>query len=119
MNMHKPCTDEKKKTGKGLCPDSGKFLQNKDCPCFPCHADVEQEKFSCLFCYCPLYALGEACGGDFILTESGIKDCSPCIIPHLAENYDHITCESVKLIRKVQAEMKAQDAFGGKHDDCN
>ena len=40
------------------------FFQNRDCEFFPCHQGVRKEDFNCLFCYCPLYALGEDCGGD-------------------------------------------------------
>ena len=67
-----------------------KFFQNRDCEYFPCHKCRDTEGFSCLFCYCPLYALGDGCGGNFRYTESGIKDCSDCLIPHRAENYDKI-----------------------------
>lgn len=66
-----------------------KFFQNKACEYFPCHR-CDGESFSCLFCYCPLYALGDKCGGNFRYTENGIKDCSGCLIPHRKENYDHI-----------------------------
>ena len=64
------------------------FFQNRQCEYFPCHADVPQDQFNCLFCYCPLYALGDRCGGQFTYTESGIKDCSGCLRPHKRENYD-------------------------------
>ena len=67
-----------------------KFFQNKECEYFPCHKCENTEKFSCLFCYCPLYALGDKCGGNFTYTEGGIKDCSACLIPHRAENYEKI-----------------------------
>ena len=63
------------------------FFQNKDCPYFPCHQGMEDEKFSCLFCYCPLYALGDKCGGNFTYTAQGIKDCTGCLVPHRRENY--------------------------------
>ena len=66
------------------------FFQNRKCEFFPCHDGVEAEAFNCLFCYCPLYALGSRCGGSFCYTENGIKDCSKCIRPHLRENYDEI-----------------------------
>lgn len=66
------------------------FFQNKECEYFPCHAGADPESFSCLFCYCPLYALGDKCGGSFTYTESGIKDCSKCLRPHRRENYDKI-----------------------------
>ncbi len=48
------------------------------------------ENFNCLFCYCPLYALGEDCGGNYIYTESGIKNCINCGIPHIRDNYGKI-----------------------------
>lgn len=66
------------------------FFQNRECEYFPCHKGVDPEKFSCLFCYCPLYALGDKCGGNFVYTESGIKNCTYCTIPHRRENYDRI-----------------------------
>jgi len=67
-----------------------KFFQNKECEYFPCHKCENTENFNCLFCYCPLYALGDRCGGNFTYTESGIKDCSRCLIPHKRENYGYI-----------------------------
>ncbi len=66
------------------------YFCNKECECFPCHEGVEAEEFNCLFCYCPLYPLGENCGGDFTYTEKGIKNCENCLIPHRRENYGHI-----------------------------
>ena len=63
------------------------FFQNSACEFFPCHECADPEKFSCLFCYCPLYALGDKCGGNFTYTKEGIKDCSNCLIPHRRENY--------------------------------
>lgn len=67
------------------------FINHRECEYFPCHAGVDAEEFNCLFCYCPLYALGESCGGDFVVLENGIKDCSHCTIPHRKENYGRIT----------------------------
>lgn len=66
------------------------YFQNKACEYFPCHAGADPESFSCLFCYCPLYALGEDCGGNFTYTQQGIKDCSDCLKPHRRENYEKI-----------------------------
>jgi len=63
------------------------FFQNRSCEYFPCHKTDRPEEFSCLFCYCPLYALGEKCGGCFRYTEKGFKDCTLCMIPHRRENY--------------------------------
>ena len=70
--------------------NSERFFQNRECPYFPCHPKADPESFNCLFCYCPLYALGEKCGGNFRWTETGIKDCSACLVPHSAGGYDYI-----------------------------
>ena len=70
--------------------NSYRFFQNKDCEYFPCHKVTDSSDFSCLFCYCPLYALGSGCGGSFTYTEDGIKDCSNCIKPHRKENFERI-----------------------------
>ena len=67
------------------------FFSNKECECFPCHAGADPENFNCLFCYCPLYALGDKCGGNFRMTEKGIKDCTNCQLPHKAQNYGYVT----------------------------
>ena len=70
--------------------DRYKFVQNRDCEFFPCHKGIDCEEFNCLFCYCPLYALGDKCGGNFRYLENGIKDCSNCSIPHRRENYEFV-----------------------------
>lgn len=67
-----------------------KYFQNRSCEYFPCHEGADVNNFNCLFCYCPLYALGDRCGGSFRYTENGIKDCSFCLRPHRAENYEDI-----------------------------
>ena len=63
------------------------FFQNRDCEFFPCHSGAAEADFNCLFCYCPLYTLGEACGGDYAYTENGVKSCEACSFPHRRENY--------------------------------
>ena len=78
--------------------DSYKFYQNKSCAYFPCHDGVEESHFNCLFCYCPLYALGDKCGGNFTYLENGIKDCSNCMIPHSKGAYDYIMEKSGLLM---------------------
>lgn len=65
------------------------FFANRQCKYYPCHERAGEE-FNCLFCYCPLYALGEKCGGNFRYTEKGIKDCSNCLIPHNPGGYDRV-----------------------------
>ena len=67
-----------------------RFFQNRGCPFFPCHRGVEEQDFNCLFCYCPLYALGDRCGGNFRYTDSGVKSCEDCPFPHRRENYERV-----------------------------
>lgn len=78
------------------------FFQNKECEYFPCHACADQESFSCLFCYCPLYALGDKCGGNFTYLENGIKDCSGCLKPHRRENYPRIMEKMPELMEMAR-----------------
>ena len=73
------------------------FFRNHECEFFPCHKVANDEEFNCLFCYCPLFALGKKCGGNFSYTKEGIKDCSACLIPHRRENYDRIM-EKMKAV---------------------
>ena len=66
------------------------FFSNKECEYFPCHAGADPENFNCLFCYCPLYALGDKCGG-----------------PHKAQNYGYVTgkySELAELMKKIREE---------------
>ena len=67
-----------------------KFFNQKECEYFPCHKTNDPDNFNCLFCYCPLYALKDKCGGNFRYTEKGIKDCTNCTLPHRRDNYDYI-----------------------------
>lgn len=67
------------------------FINHKGCEYFPCHPTDDPDNFNCLFCYCPLYALKDTCGGNFVYDANGIKDCSHCSVPHKKENYGYIT----------------------------
>ena len=79
------------------------FFQNRDCAYFPCHKTGDPEDFNCLFCFCPLYALGDRCGGNFSYLDNGVKDCSNCLIPHKKGNYglilEHIS-QVIQLAKK-------------------
>ena len=66
------------------------YFHNHECEYFPCHPGADPENFNCLFCYCPLYVLGDKCGGVFTYLPNGFKDCSACLFPHLRENYGKI-----------------------------
>lgn len=66
------------------------FFQHTECEYFPCHSSNKIEDFNCLFCYCPLYTLGDKCGGNFSYTDSGHKSCVDCMLPHVRNNYDKV-----------------------------
>ena len=86
------------------------FFQNRDCEFFPCHEGVAEADFNCLFCYCPLYALGEGCGGAFRYTESGIKSCEDCGFPHKRENYDALLARFGEISALAKKKERAHDA---------
>lgn len=86
-----------------------KFTQNKKCEFFPCHKVKNEEDFNCLFCFCPLYALGKNCGGNYIYTKDNIKDCSNCTFPHHKDNYNKVLEKTVELINKVKSEKSEED----------
>ena len=69
----------------------------------------DEEFFNCLFCYCPHYALGDKCGGNFKYIEEGIKDCSDCLVPHKENGYAYIISkypEVADLANKNRSEDK-------------
>lgn len=70
--------------------NSYRFFQNRDCKYFPCHKMKDESEFNCLFCYCPLYTLGDKCGGNCSYTDKGIKNCTDCTLPHHPKGYDYI-----------------------------
>ena len=82
--------------------DNYKFSQHKSCEFFPCHAGADPETFSCLFCYCPLYSLGDKCGGNFEYLPSGVKSCEKCLVPHRKENFDRIMEKLGDVIEQVK-----------------
>ena len=87
------------------------FFQNTLCEYFPCHVTDDPEHFNCLFCYCPLYALGKRCGGNFRYSEKGYKDCTNCLVPHRPENYEKITgryAEIMALVRENDAKAEKE-----------
>ncbi len=84
------------------------FFQNKACEYFPCHAGADPETFSCLFCYCPLYPLGDRCGGNYTYLENGIKDCSACLRPHRRENYEQIQKSMMQVIEMTRKKDNPQ-----------
>ena len=49
---------------------SYKYFENRECKYYPCHKNMQN--VNCLFCYCPLYTLGDKCGGNYIYNKEGI-----------------------------------------------
>jgi len=83
------------------------FFNHKDCEAFPCHVTDDEENFNCLFCYCPLYVMGNNCGGNFTLTTRGIMDCSNCMFPHERENYGYILKKCKDICNMIKHEPEA------------
>lgn len=79
-----------------------KFVQNTQCEYFPCHSVADPETFNCLFCYCPLYALGEDCGGNYEYLANGVKNCMNCLLPHKKDNFEYVTTKLKVLIEQVK-----------------
>lgn len=84
------------------------FFQHKDCEFFPCHPTPRPEDFNCLFCYCPLYALGSRCGGNFRYLENGVKDCSACLVPHGRGSYRYIM-ERYPALRELAEKNREEE----------
>jgi Zn-finger protein len=83
------------------------FVQNPSCEYFLCHRGLADEAFNCLFCYCPLYALGRDCGGSFTYENAaGVKDCSACTLPHIRSNYPTIIQKLGDLVERVKQEER-------------
>ena len=77
------------------------FFTYRECPYFPCHEGVPDDEFNCLFCYCPLYALGPECGGNFTYTERGVKNCTTCALPHQGDAGTLLVRKKFPLISKL------------------
>ena len=79
-----------------------KFNQHKTCEYFPCHEVADDSTFDCLFCYCPLYLLGEDCGGNFKYSDNGFKDCSACVVTHGPNSFDHVMSKMGLIMEKTK-----------------
>ncbi len=92
-----------------ITTENYKFFQHKDCEFFPCHKTEHPEDFNCLFCYCPLYALGDRCGGNFKYTEGGFKDCSGCKLPHVRKNYSYVIGKYSEILEVVKKNTSGKE----------
>lgn len=85
--------DEKNEPETESCQTHYNYYCNRECEYYPCHKTSHPEEFNCLFCYCPLYMMGESCGGNFRINERGIKDCTECLLPHKRAGYQYINAK--------------------------
>ena len=79
------------------------YFSHRKCEYFPCHKTNDPENFNCLFCYCPLYALGDKCGRNFKYTEKGVKDCTDCLLPHKRKNFGYIMSKYNEIMELAKA----------------
>lgn len=86
------------------------FFQNRACEYFPCHKGVADEDFNCLFCCCPLYMLGDECGGNFEYLPNGIKNCSNCTLPHCREGYAHVMNKYLLIAERIRKKPRCMEA---------
>lgn len=80
-----------------------KKFTNRKCEYFPCHNRIDKNRFNCLFCYCPAYAIEDCPGvkaGYGTIMEDGMKDCSKCFLPHKPENYEMFSAILYKHIKE-------------------
>ena len=84
------------------------YFSHRACEFFPCHPGADPQNFNCLFCFCPLYFLGDACGGAFTRLEDGTKDCSACLFPHRRENYGAVLARVTEAIREERSKAKRE-----------
>lgn len=90
---------------------SSSFFQNRECEHFPCHEGVDPDLFNCLFCYCPLYTLGDVCGGDFRYSASGAKDCTKCTLLHEGDAGARIVKQRFPELRELAKRGKGTAPF--------
>ena len=85
------------------------FFTNRECQFFPCHDGLDPDDFNCLFCYCPLYALGAACNGNYRVTKNGTKDCTPCSLPHRGDAGTKMVKERFPELRELTRERMVEE----------
>jgi Zn-finger protein len=77
---------------------SYKNFANRSCEFYPCHFEGQ----NCLFCYCPLYWIPTHCGGKYIITPDGVKDCRDCLLPHQPGGWEHVQAKLREAFKSLQ-----------------
>ncbi len=62
-------------------------------------------ELNCLFCYCPLYALGSRCGGDYKITDKGVKSCASCTVCHGRDGYERVMDRIGSVLELAKKEL--------------
>lgn len=88
--------------------NSSSYFKNEACEYFPCHK-VKGEYFNCMFCCCPLYPLGDKCGGNFVYLDNGIKDCSNCLIPHSENGYKYVYSKIHEVLEIAKSNREKEE----------
>ncbi|MFH1914595.1 MAG: cysteine-rich small domain-containing protein [Pseudomonadota bacterium] len=99
-------------------PNSHRFFCNPECRYFPCHETDKPDEFNCLFCFCPLYFLND-CGGKGRLLESGIKDCTGCMVPHAPGGYDHVMARLREKFDAIKSETLKRKTMEKGSEGCD
>ena len=48
------------------------------------------------------------CGGNFVITEKGIKDCSGCLVPHARNGYGYVIGKYSEISDLVTEQIRLQ-----------
>lgn len=70
-----------------------------------------------MLCFCPLYPMGDRCGGSFTYTDKGVKSCVNCIRPHIPANYDSIMRQLSAAGKTYHSPYEAYPFLAEKSDD--
>ena len=101
--------------------NSARFFRNTACQHFPCHKGVDPAEFNCLFCYCPLYALGPDCGGNYTYSSKGVKNCTGCTLLHKGDAGADIVKQRFKMLvdlaRHPDDSRRSANTVGGPERD--
>lgn len=87
---------------------SYKHFSDKNCEFYPCH---KLENQNCLFCFCPLYFFKD-CGGDYIIIQNNIKDCSDCKKNHDENSYNFVIERLHAVFKKMNIDFKYMEIGG-------
>lgn len=93
------------------------FITHRECPYFPCHDDIDPDDFNCLFCYCPLYALGSACKGRYRINKKGVKDCTGCSLPHRGDAGTKMVKKRFPELQKLTQERMVEQRAEGQRTE--